>query len=579
MNKRILRKIFWATALVLLLSVVVCFLVIYGITYFSKHDAIEKNMEAYNERIEKAQNLEELQTAVGGGEGLMYVGVLSSDGTLAVSNSTLAEDEISVKDSEFTAKVRKKGSVNKLEKMYSDGETMLIVYVAVENGAIDENGFVVAAYGMDMNFNDLYFWLAVGGCIAGWLVIAVITNVIFTNYVKDEVIPLEKIQIMLENFNKGNYKPVSYEAKYTEINDIVDNINEAAKKISNTLSDLRYEQNKTKFIIENVAQGIIALNWQNKILISNDVVAEIFDTRANIVGVPIEYLIKDEKVLAEINKAVAKNENAMAGETVVGNKYYRVDCRIVGDEMFEEFKDIKYFLLITDVTSEADLAKVRSEFFFNASHELKSPLTAIMGFSELMTDPDLSAENRAKCAEDIHESSKRMATLIDKMITLGRLDSAQYAQKVCEDVDLRKTCDEAVKRLAIIADSIGVTMTCEGNAEIKGDPNQIYTLVSNLVSNAIKYNKENGKVEITIKEKDNSVELCVADTGIGIAKSDIPHLCERFYRVNSAHSKTSLDSNGLGLAIVRHIVDDCGAELKIESTVGKGSKFTIIFKR
>lgn len=578
MNKKILRKIFWATTLVLLLSVVVCFSVIYGITYFSKHEAIERNMSAYNERIGTASGIDELTEAVGSGEGLMYIGVLSSEGTLIVSNSTLSEANIAVKDREFTEKVREKGSQTKLEKMYSDGETMVIVYVSIENDVLDENGYVVVAYGMDMNFNDLYFWLAVGGCIACWMIIAVITYAIFTNYLKEEVVPLEKIHVMLENFNKGNYKPVNYEAKYTEINKIVDNINIAAEKISNTMSDLRYEQSKTKFIIENVAQGIIALNAQNTILISNDVVADIFETE-NVVGVKIDYLIKDAKVLAEIEKSVLSGENATAGEIEVGGNYYRVDCRIVGDGIFEELKDIKYFLLITDVTSEANMAKVRSEFFFNASHELKSPLTAIMGFSELILDENLTKENRTKCAKDIHESSKRMAALIDKMITLGKLDSAKYAEKTVEDVDLRKISEDAVKRLKIIADSIGVKMSVEGNATVRGDVNQMYTLISNLISNAIKYNKENGTVKVSLSENDTEVTVSVEDTGIGISEKDLPRLCERFYRVSSAHSKTSLDSNGLGLSIVKQIVDDYNAQLSIDSKVGVGSKFTITFKR
>lgn len=579
MNKKILRKIFWVTTLVLLLSVVVCFSVIYGITYYSKYKLIEKNMPAYNESIEAAKSVEELDAAIGDGEGLMYVGVLSSEGSLIVSNISISGEELYVKDAEFIQEVRDKGSVHRLEKLYKNGETMVIVYVAIENAALDENGYIVVAYGMDVNFNDLYFWLAVGSCIAGWVIIAIITYAIFTNYVKDEVVPLEKIQIMLENFNKGNYKPVDYEAKYVEINKIVDNINAAASKISNTLSDLRYEQNKTKFIIENVAQGIIALSGQNRVLVSNDVIAEIFETRANIVGIPIDYLIKDEKVLGEIKRAVGAGENVTAGEISVADKYYRVDCRIVGDEMFEEFKDIKYFLLITDVTSEANLAKMRSEFFFNASHELKSPLTAIMGFSELMMTPELSEENRAQCAKDIHESSKRMATLIEKMITLGKLDSAQYAEKKTEDVDLRKISEEVIKRLKVIADSINVTMSCEGEATVKGDSNQMYTLISNLVSNAIKYNKENGTVLVTLSQTDDTVKISVKDSGVGIPKKDIPRICERFYRVDSSHSKTSLDSNGLGLAIVKQIVDDYGAELKIDSTTGVGSTFTIIFKR
>lgn len=579
MNKKILRKIFWMTTLVLLLSVVVCFSLIYGITYYSKHKLIEKNMTAYNDNIKAAENIDELEAAVGDGEGLMYVGVLSSEGSLISSNTTINGEEPYVKDADFIRKVRENGSVHKLEKLYKDGETMVIVYVAIDNAALDDNGFIVVAYGMDMNFNDWYFWLTIGCCIAVWVVIAIITYAIFTSYVKDEVVPLEKIQIMLENFNKGNYKPVDYEAKYVEINKIVDNINAAASKISNTLADLRYEQNKTKFIIENVAQGIIALSGQNRVLVSNDVIAEIFDTRANTVGIPIDYLIKDEKVLCEIKRAVDAGENVTAGEIVVADKYYRVDCRIVGDEMFEEFKDIKYFLLITDVTSEANIAKMRSEFFFNASHELKSPLTAIMGFSELMMTPGLSDENRAQCAKDIHESSQRMATLIEKMITLGKLDSAQYAEKIVEDVDLRKTSEEVIKRLQVIADSINVKMRCEGEATLKGDPNQMYTLISNLVSNAIKYNKENGIVIVCLSQTDDAVTLSVKDSGIGIPKKDLPHICERFYRVDSSHSKTSLDSNGLGLAIVSQIVNDYGAELKIESTPGVGSTFTIIFKR
>ena len=117
------------------------------------------------------------------------------------------------------------------------------------------------------------------------------------------------------------------------------------------------------------------------------------------------------------------------------------------------------------------------------------------------------------------------------------------------------------------------------NVGLKMVPKDFDRLVRNLVSNAIKYNKENGKVTVSLSESETEVAISVEDSGIGIAKKDIPRLCERFYRVSSAHSKTSLDSNGLGLSIVKQIVDDCNAQLAIESEVGKGSKFTITFKR
>lgn len=578
MKNKLLKKIFIATSLVLLLSVVVCFLVIYGITYFSTKDTIDQVSDVYTPKIQEAENIAQVEDALHSNESVVFMGVISSDGKLISSNSTIFDVGIQISNSDFTYSVYEKGRVNKLGKIFRGGETMLVSYVSVKNDNLDPNGYVIAVYGIDMNFNDNYFWLAVTGCIVGWLLIAAITYAIFANYVKDEVVPLEKIQIMLENINKGNYNVVSYEAKYKEINDIIDNINKAAKTVSKSLNDLRYEQTKSDFILENVAQGIIALSESDNILICNDVIVNIFDTKENVAGVPLDYLIKDEKILSSVKEAVRQKKDGNIGEIAVGAKFYRIDCKIVNDEIFEPYKDIKYFLLFTDITVEANIAKMRGEFFANASHELKTPLTAIMGYSELLKDGKLSPKNREKCAGEIYENSSSMLSLINKMLTLSKLDTSKIVAET-ENVNLRELCDGVIAKLKVLASENDITLSCDGEACVMADKGQIYTIVSNLVSNAIKYNKKGGYVKIQLWSDDKTVSLSVEDNGIGISEENRSRVFERFFKVDAARTRTANQSTGLGLAIVKHLVTENNGEIKLESELGVGTKITITFTR
>lgn len=578
MTSKLFRKIFLATSLVLLLSVVVCFLVIYFITLFSTKDTIEKIAYKYNESIENAQSVQMLDPIVEEGGELLFIGVMSSEGKVLSVNYSDIEIGSYVRDEQFVNDVKDGKISYRLEKAYSEGETMLIVYYYIENPALDPKGYVVSAFGLDLNFNDNYFWMAITGCIASWIVIASISYTIFHSYIKNEVIVFEKILHMLETINKGNYNLVKFKTDYGDINEIIENINIAGQKISSSINDLKYEQSKSGFILDNIAQGIMAVSEKNKIILSNDVIVDIFNTKENIAGVEPDYFIKDEKIIEEINKSIQKGEDTCVGELAIDGKVFRIDCKIVDEQIFELYNDIKYFLLFTDVTSEANITKVRGEFFANASHELKTPLTAIMGYAELLQNPNLSEKNREKCSKEIFENSQSMLTLINEMLTLSKLDSEKLVSKK-ENLSLAEQCDTVIKKLFVLAKEKNIDIECEGDAQIVADKTQMYTIISNVVGNAIKYNNIGGWIKINISEEENKVMLTVEDNGIGISKENQTRIFERFFRVDNARTRTANQSTGLGLAIVKKLVEENNGEIKVESSLGVGTKIIIIFKR
>ena len=235
-------------------------------------------------------------------------------------------------------------------------------------------------------------------------------------------------------------------------------------------------------------------------------------------------------------------------------------------------------LLFTDVTYEANMSRMRSEFFDNASHELKSPLTAITGYAELLDQPSLSAAKRAKCVEEIRANAGGMLELINNMLRLSRLDNADRPRDV-RRLKLEEICGEAVKRLEVQAAEMDVTVKIEGAAECNADENDMYTMISNVLSNAIKYNKRGGSVTIRLTPEGDGAKLEVEDTGIGIAPEHVGRIFERFFKVDTARTRSKALSTGLGLSIVKQLADRYGAKIDVKSEVGKGTCVTLTFGR
>ena len=218
-------------------------------------------------------------------------------------------------------------------------------------------------------------------------------------------------------------------------------------------------------------------------------------------------------------------------------------------------------------------SEMRQEFTANVSHELKTPLTSISGYAEVIENGMAQGEDCRRFAGKIRSESARMLTLISDIIRLSELDSAD-GDSMSDEIDLVEVAMECREQLEPLAAQKGIDISVSGEAEkILGCRTEIHELIYNLTDNAIKYNRSGGNIEITVSGK----TLTVEDTGIGIPSDDIPRIFERFYRADKSRSRAR-GGTGLGLSIVRHIAQRHDAQISVESTVNVGTKITVIFK-
>lgn len=245
------------------------------------------------------------------------------------------------------------------------------------------------------------------------------------------------------------------------------------------------------------------------------------------------------------------------------------------EKINEQNEEIKH--KVSQIRNEhEEQDKMRREFTANVSHELKTPLTSISGYAEIIRDGFAKPEDIPRFAGKIHDESKRMINLVGDIIKLSQLDEKDISVNI-ERIDLYDCCSAVIRNLEHQAKKKNVTFTLEGeHCEISGAEVIIEEIVHNICDNAIKYNKENGSVFVSIRQCIDGVELAVKDTGIGIAKDDLDHVFERFYRADKSHSK-EIGGTGLGLSIVKHGAKFHNAYVSIDSEIGVGTTIRILF--
>lgn len=373
----------------------------------------------------------------------------------------------------------------------------------------------------------------------------------------------------LRSLNEGHYAPIQTDSGDAEFYTVFREINELAEITHQHLRTLNEEQDKLKTVLDNISQGIVAVDAYQRIVFANPAVCTLFGTSNHHVGDPLLFLIEDIGLYEKISTNVPSDTDFeyKLGETdlLVAIRHIATDepCAVAG------------IIILTDITKEKNIAKEKSDFFANASHELKTPITVMQGLTELMLTRDQLDEASRKQVARIHKESLRMADLISDMLKLSQLERREEDIPTVP-IDLRRVADEVVAELAPSIQAKGLSVSIRGEGTVTADPKRLYELMSNLCSNAINYNNDNGRVDILVTAEDRQTVLTVSDTGIGIAKEHLPRLCERFYRVDKSRSKKT-GGTGLGLAIVKHICALYHAEMKIESELGRGTRVTVTF--
>lgn len=395
-------------------------------------------------------------------------------------------------------------------------------------------------------------------------------------YAKETKKRAEDIKNSLKSITQGHYRPVKSDSRNPEMYAIYNEINEIADGFLCAMRASDAERKKLNFVLNNVSQCILAVDENNVVKIMNAPAKKLFSRDDSFVGRDLYFAVSDAKLLSKL--ATALKDGPYSFEYRMEDKYLLVDiCRTEGG-IHDEITDI---IIISDVSAEKLAAKQRSDFFSNAGHELKTPLTSIQGLTELLlvkTDPESLA---FKYAQRIHNEAERLGALVLDMLKLSNIENLQSLKAVEEsatEVELSDIAAEVIAALEVEAEKKNLTVTLEGKGVVVADPRKIYEIINNLYSNAVNYNVLNGSIKVVIGKTDCGTVLTVADTGIGIDKKHIPRLCERFYRVDKSRSKKT-GGTGLGLAIVKHVCALYGAELNISSEEGAGTTVTVTFKK
>ena len=367
------------------------------------------------------------------------------------------------------------------------------------------------------------------------IVLSVIISRIISSSVASKFVSIGN---SLKTISKGEYVPIKADTSEPELYSVLGEINDLNEMTHSHILEMEREQKKLSKVLENISQGIIAINGRGDLVFANESAVSTFDGYCRI-GKSLLELVGNSEIY---NKILSHISEDYTFEYKLGEK----DLTITVHEAASDNLKISSIIVITDVTGEKAIQKQKSEFFANASHELKTPVTVMQGLSELLLDePDLSP-SASKRIERIHKESIRLSSLISDMLKLSKLERGGELELSYVKIDLREVFCDVFDELGEKMAKKSITFDVSGNASILADPKKIREIAENLCSNAVSYNKENGKISVNLSNEGEKTVISVSDTGIGIDEKHIPMLCQRFYRVDKSHSKKT---GGTGLGI------------------------------
>lgn len=373
---------------------------------------------------------------------------------------------------------------------------------------------------------------------------------------------------IVQPFNEIDFdNPLSNEG-YDELSPFLRRIASQQRQLASQRDALEQKENELHTIVGSMNEGMILLNEKGKIISMNPAARRLLGASWECVGLDLLSVSRN----LDLQEILEKTLRGEACEKVIAlqGERYQIDASPVRAEDKVRGAALCFF----NVTEKEKAEQMRREFTANVSHELKTPLHAISGYAELLKNDMVKREDVSPFAGKIYDEAQRMTQLVEDIISLSRLDEGAKDME-SERTELYGLAAKAVKSLEPEADAARVTMELSGEpADVEGVPQLLYSIVYNLCDNAIKYNREGGKVAVRVAAEKGKTILTVSDTGIG--KEHWERIFERFYRVDRSHSR-AVGSTGLGLSIVKHAVIIHKAEITLDSEEGRGTTVTVKF--
>lgn len=437
---------------------------------------------------------------------------------------------------------------------FSDTLDKTTYYYAVR---LDDGKILRLARTIDSIYKSVLQMLPIMGGIV--IVVAFLASIVARRVTFNLIKPLDQVNLD---------EPLDNET-YDELAPFLTRIAKQKRQLSKNLKKLRGKQEELTIITNNMNEGLVLLNGQQNVLFINESAAKIFGFSAKeVIGRNILTVDRAQ----EVQDLLQKVSQAGKGEGLYekdGHFYQLSGSSVNGSGSV---------ILIYDVTEKMTAEKLRREFSANVSHELKTPLQSILGYAEIMKNGLVKDEDKQRFLERIHAEAGNMIELIQNIMELSRLDENKTLDEF-EDVDLLKLAQSVTLRLKHKAQTKGVTLNVSGSSAcVCGVQSILSEVLYNLVDNSIKYNKDNGKVDVKVQDGSEEVTVSVSDTGIGIGTADRERVFERFYRADKSHSK-EIGGTGLGLSIVKHGVLFHKGRVELESEPGVGTTITFVLPK
>lgn len=449
---------------------------------------------------------------------------------------------------------------------YSASLSTSMVYVATK---IDDNTVIRSS--VPVNNIRVFTSVTLKYYIAIILLVFVLSLFLAVKLVKIIVYPINELQKVTSKIENGDLNKRAIIYNYDEIGFLAQTFNNIADQLEIRIIDSLDKKNKLEAILESMESGVVAIDNNENIILINSYSQKLFDLKEDNIGKKISDCIIDYDLINFIREIPE-----------IGTKEIKLFHPIERELRVKKSPIINYLnnsigivITVQDITDIKRLENMRSEFVANVSHELKTPLTSIKGFSETLRYVD-DSETKNKFLDIIDKESERLTNLINDILILSNIENIHKMEsEYFNPGDVIENVLDMVKSQAYKKSIIIKYNDCF-NSEILGSKDKFHQLAVNLIENAIKYSNENGIVKIDLTLEEQYFVFKVKDNGIGIPKNDIPRIFERFYRVDKSRSTRG---TGLGLAIVKHIVKLFNGEISVKSKVGRGSTFTVKIKK
>lgn len=398
---------------------------------------------------------------------------------------------------------------------------------------------------------------------------------VFLSYLLSRAItvPLYKLKARAEKMAEGDFTPIRELKSGDEISELADKFNYMSKRLKNTLTEISKEKNKVETLLQNMNDGVIAFDFYGSLIHANSSAVNLLNLESDKQN--FKQIFEMIDVSLSFDDIISSNDKLLKEyNIVVGNKCLKL--------FFAKFDNEKgdsegVIVVIQDITEQEKLEEMRKDFVANVSHELKTPITSIRGYSETLLEGEVDKDTEQKFLDVINSEAERMSRIVSELLQLSKMD---YKETTMNKIEFN--ISEIVKKLV---DHISIE-TLKKNQEIifdsynnglmaYADVESIEQVILNVLTNAMRYTNDGGKIQITLEDDRENIRIKVKDNGIGIPKKDLSRVFERFYRVDKARTRER-GGTGLGLSIAKKMIESNNGEIYIDSEFGKWTEVTIV---